>query len=276
MTAIPVTPVPATRRLPGHYGFAGVARMEWIKLRSVRSTGWLLGLAAAAVIGLAILVLAVDTSHWSHLSAASRSSFDPANNSLTGLALGQLLMATLGALVITSEFSSGLIRSTFAAAPNRPLVLAAKAAVLGAVTLAAGEVLAFAGFLAGQAAVASPAPHATLGQPGVLRAVLMGGGYLCLIALTGLGLGAIIRHTAGAIAAVVGVIFVLPLLTVPLPASLEPTVQKFLPEPIAANSLTAVKPIAHTLSPWAGLGLLILYTAVLLGAGAVALAKRDA
>ncbi len=276
MTAIPVTPVPATRRLPGHYGFAGVARMEWIKLRSVRSTGWLLGLTAAAVIGLAILVLAVDTSHWSHLSAASRSSFDPANNSLTGLALGQLLMATLGALVITSELSSGLIRSTFAAAPNRPLVLAAKAAVLGAVTLAAGEVLAFAGFLAGQAAVASPAPHATLGQPGVLRAVLMGGGYLCLIALTGLGLGAIIRHTAGAIAAVVGVIFVLPLLTVPLPASLEPTVQKFLPEPIAANSLTAVKPIAHTLSPWAGLGLLILYTAVLLGAGAVALAKRDA
>ena len=145
MTAVPVTPVPATRRLQGHYGFASVARMEWVKLRSVRSTGWLLGLTAAAVIGLAILVLAVDTSHWSHMSAASRSSFDPANNSLTGLALGQPLMATLGALVITSEFSSGMIRSTFAAAPNRPLVLAAKAAVLGAVTLAAGEVLAFAG-----------------------------------------------------------------------------------------------------------------------------------
>ena len=276
MTAVPVTPIPATRRQRGHYGFASVARMEWAKLRSVRSTGWLLGLTAAAVIGLAILVLAVDTSHWSHLSAASRSSFDPANNSLTGLALGQLLMATLGALVITSEFSSGMIRSTFAAVPNRPLVLAAKAAVLGAVTLAAGEILAFAGFLAGQAAVAAPAPHATLSQPGVLRAVLMGGAYLCLTALIGLGLGAIIRHTAGAIAAVVGVIFVLPLLTVPLPASLEPTVQKFLPEPIAANSLTAVKPVAHTLPPWAGLGLLCLYAAVLLAAGTVVLAKRDA
>jgi ABC-2 type transport system permease protein len=210
------------------------------------------------------------------MPAAARASFDPANNSLTGLALGQLLMATLGALVITSEFSSGMIRSTFAAVPNRPLVLAAKAAVLGAVTLAAGEILAFAGFLAGQAAVASPAPHATLSQPGVLRAVLMGGGYLCLTALIGLGLGAIIRHTAGAIAAAVGVIFVLPLLTVPLPASLEPTVQKFLPEPIAANSLTAVKPVAHTLPPWAGLGLLCLYTVVLLAAGTAVLAKRDA
>jgi hypothetical protein len=110
----------------------------------------------------------------------------------------------------------------------------------------------------------------------VLRAVLMGGGYLCLTALIGLGLGAIIRHTAGAIAAAVGVIFVLPLLTVPLPASLEPTVQKFLPEPIAANSLTAVKPVAHTLPPWAGLGLLCLYTVVLLAAGTAVLAKRDA
>ena len=124
--------------------------------------------------------------------------------------------------------------------------------------------------------MAAPAPHATLSQPGVLRAVLMGGGYLCLIALIGLGLGAIIRHPAVAIAVVVGVIFVPPLLTVPLPALLEPAVQRFLPEPIAANSLTAVKPVANTLPPWAGLGLLCLYTAVLLGAGAVLLAKRDA
>ena len=72
MTTVPVTPVPVTRRQQGHYGFAGVARMEWAKLRSVRSTGWLLGLTTAAVIGLAILVMAIDTSHWSHLPAAAR------------------------------------------------------------------------------------------------------------------------------------------------------------------------------------------------------------
>ena len=117
-------------------------------------------------------------------------------------------------LAITTEFSSGMIRATFAAVPRRPLVLAAKAAVLGAVTLAAGEITAFAAFLAGQAALQAPAPHATLGQPGVLRAVLLAGAYPALIALIGLGLGALVRHTAGAICALVGVLFVLPLLFV--------------------------------------------------------------
>ena len=185
-------------------------------------------------------------------------------------------MGVLGVLVITGEYSSGIIRATFAAAPRRPLVLAAKAAVLGAVTLVAGELLAVAGFLAGQAAVAHGVPHATLSQPGVLRAVLMAGAYLSLTALIGLGLGAIIRHTAGGIAAVVGVLFVLPLLFVPLPESLRHATMKFLPESIAANSLVAVKPVAYNLSPWAGLGMLCLCTAVLLGAGAIVLAKRDA
>ena len=275
MTAVPARIYPA-RGQRGHYGLPNLARMEWIKLRSVRSTGWMLGIVGAGMIGLAVLALATYTAHWAHLSAADRASFDPTENGFAGLAIGQLLMATLGALAITSEFSSGMIRATFAAVPNRPLVLAVKAAVLAAVTLTAGEVLAVAGFLAGQASVASPAPHATLSEPGVLRAVLMAGAYLCLAALIGLGLGAIIRHTAGAIAAAVGVIFVLPLLLLPLPGSMRPTAGKFLPEMIAENSLTAVKPVAHALSPWAGLGMLCLYAAALLGAGAFLLAKRDA
>ncbi len=146
------------------------------------------------------------------MSAAGRASFDPTNDAFLGLVLGQLLLGVLGVLAITTEFSSGMIRATFAAAPRRPLVLAAKAAVLGAVTLAAGEISAFAAFFAGQAMLKAPAPHATLGQPGVLRAVLMAGAYPALIALISLGIGAIIRHTAGAICALVGVVFVLPLL----------------------------------------------------------------
>ena len=276
MTAVPVTPVRVARGPQGHYGFRSVARMEWVKLRSVRSTWWVLGIVAAGMISLAILSLATYSSHYPHMSAADRASFDPTENSFVGLAIGQLVMATFGSLAITSEFSSGMIRATLAAVPNRPLLLAAKAAVVGAIALAAGEILAFAGFLAGQAAVASPAPHATLGQPGVLRAVLMAGAYLCVAALIGLGLGAIIRHTAGAIGAAVGLIFVLPLVLLPLPASAQHATMKFLPELIAENSLTAVKPVSWALSPWAGLGMLCLYTAALLGAGAILLAKRDA
>ena len=145
-------------------------------------------------------------------------------------------------LAITTEFSSGMIRATLAAVPRRPLLLAAKAAVLGAVTLVAGEILAFAAFAVGEAVLRSPAPHATLGQPGVLRAVLMAGAYPALIALIGLGLGAVIRHTAGAICAVVGILFVLPLILLPLGYSIQNSVGQFMPMLIAENSLTAVKP----------------------------------
>jgi hypothetical protein len=265
-----------TRSPRGRYGFTQVARMEWIKLRSLRSTGWGFGILAAAMIGLAIVVLAVESAHWGQASAADKATFDPTNEGFTGLVIGQLVIAVLGVLTITSEFSSGLVRATFAAVPNRPLVLAAKAAVFGGLALAAGEVLAFISFFAGEAMLRGGAPHVTLATPGVLRAVLMAGAYVCLSGLFGLGLGAIIRHTAGGIAATVGVIFVLPLLLLPLPESMRDSVVKFLPEQIAADSLTAVRPEAHSLSPGVGLGLLCLYAVVLLGAGAFLLAKRDA
>ena len=258
----------------GRYGFRTVARMEWLKLGSVRSTWWTLLVLAAGRIGLAILVMAQR--HWATMSAADRASFDPTNNSYWGLAIGQLAIGVLGVLTVTSEFSSGMIRATFAAAPRRPLVLAAKAAVVAAVALVAGEILAFAAFAIGQAVLKSPAPHAALGQPGVLRAVLMAGAYPALIGLIGLGLGALIRHTAGAISAVVGVLFVLPLILVPLGTSIQNTVGRFMPMPIAENSLTAVKPVPHSLSPGLGFALLGLYAAAALAAGGWALARRDA
>jgi ABC-type transport system involved in multi-copper enzyme maturation permease subunit len=257
----------------GGYRFTDVARMEWVKLRTLRSTGWITLILAAGMLGLAVLVLSQE--HYAYLSAADRASFDPTEQGFVGLALGQLLMAVLGALTITSEFSSGMIRATLAAAPRRPMVLAAKAAVLGVAGLAVGEVLAFGAFLAGQAALASPAPRATLAQPGVLRAVLMAGAYLCLLGLIGLGIGAIIRHTAGAIAAAVGVVFVLPVIFLVFPAGPQHGVEKFLPEIIAENSLTAVKHVSPSLPPWTGLGVLALYAAVTLAAGGWLLARRD-
>src|ERR1017187_712065 len=104
--------------------------MEWLKLRSVRSTAWVMLVFAAGLIGLAILVLAHQ--HWATMSAADRASFDPVNQGFAGLTIGQLAFGVLGVLMITSEFSSGLIRATFAAVPRRPLLLAAKAGLLGA------------------------------------------------------------------------------------------------------------------------------------------------
>ncbi len=275
MTAAAAVPETRTRGLRGHYGFADLARMERIKLRSVRSTGWGLAILAVSMVGLAFLVNGLSTNHWATMSAADRASFDPTNQGFIGLVIGQLVMAVLGVLFISSEYSSGLIRSTFAAAPRRPMVLAAKTAVFGGVALAAGEVLAFTSFFAGEAGLRGGAPHVSLGTPGVLRAVLMAGAYVCLSGLFGLGLGAIIRRTAGGIAAAAGVIFVVPFLVLPLPESIRDNVVRFLPEQIAASSVTAVKPESHALTPWLGFGMLCLYAVILLGAGALMVAKRD-
>jgi ABC-2 type transport system permease protein len=270
-----MTAVTLTREQPAdRYGFRALATSEWLKLRSTRSTWWTLLVFAAGMIGIAILVLSHQ--HWASMNAADRASFDPTNDSYAGLALGQLAVGVLGVLAITSEFSSGLIRATFAAAPRRPLVLAAKTAVVGAVALVAGEILAFAAFAAGEAVLRAPAPHAALAQPGVLRAVLMAGAYPALVGLIGLGLGAVIRHTAGAISALVGVLFVLPLILVPLGTSIQNSVGQFMPMIIAENSLTAVKPVPHSLSPGIGLTMLCLYAAAALAIGGWALARRDA
>ena len=263
----------AAGRARGGYGFRTAARMEWRKLRTVRSTWYIAAVFAASMIGLAMVALSHEG--YAQMSAADRAAFDPTHDCFIGLVLGQLLLGTLGVLAITSEFSSGMIRATFAAVPRRSLVLAAKAAVLGTVALAVGEISAFAAFFAGQAVLTAPAPHAALGQPGVLRAVVIAGAYPALIAVIGLGIGAIVRHTAGAIGALVGVLFVLPLLLATLSPSIQNASQNFLPHPMA-NSMTAVKPLAHTLSPGLIFGLLCVYAIAVLAAGSCALTGRDA
>ena len=246
----------------GHYRFRHAARMEWIKLRTLRSVKWALLVALAGMIGIGI--------------AAGHNTINPrgdvTNNILAGGALGSLVFAVLGVLVMTSEYSSGTIRATLAAIPRRPLVLAAKTAVFGVVALVTGEVATFAGFLAGAAFVRAGIPHPALSQPTVLRAVAMTGAYLALVGLMGLGLGAIIRNSAAAVATLTGGLFVLPLVVAGTHKA-----GPFLPELIAANSLSAVKPIqAFTLSPWIELGIVAAYAAALLGAGCWSLVRRDA
>jgi ABC-2 type transport system permease protein len=256
---------PTISHVPGgRYRFRHAARMEWIKLRSLRSTWWALALTVAGAIGIALAVGANTR------NAAG----DLTNNALAGTSLGLLLTGVLGVLVMTGEWSSGMIRATLAAIPSRPLVLAAKAAVFGAVSLAVGEATAFVAFFAGAATLPGRIPAPALGQPGVLRAVVLGGAGFCLIGLIGLGLGAIIRHTAAAVAVLVGGVYVLGQIV----GAVANSVMGYVPISIVANSLSVVKPVTgtHFLSPWAGLGVLCLYTSVALGAGGWLLARRDA
>jgi hypothetical protein len=248
-----------------HYGFGNVARMEWIKLRSLRSTWVTLALTLAAAVA-----ISVDVGLSTHNAGE-----DLTSNALAGVSAGLLMIGVLGVMVTTSEYTSGMIKTTLAAVPNRPLMLAAKAAIFGATALVLGEVASFISFFTGTLTLRHGIAAPTLGQPGVLRAVLLTGASYVLIALIGLGLGAIVRHTAAAVAIMVGGVYV----AAQLAGSIAHSLIAYIPISIVAGSLSTTKPAGsgvHMFSPWAGLGLLCLYAAVLLGAGGWLLARRDA
>ena len=163
-------------------------------------------------IGISALTASLTRSHWSTMSPINQQTFDPAQTSLVGLFIGQFAIGVLGALVLSAEYGTGTIRATFSAAPRRPMVLVAKAAVFGVVALVVAEVVAFVSFFLGQALLSAPATHATLSTPGALRQVVGSGLYIALLGLFALGLAAIIRHTAGAICAYLGILLMLPII----------------------------------------------------------------
>jgi ABC-2 type transport system permease protein len=248
---------------------------EWTKLKSLRSTWWTLSAMVVASIGLAALICIGTSSHFAHQPASYRGDWDPTNESLSGTIFGQLAIAVFGVLAITGEFASGTIRSSIAAVPRRRTLLAAKAAVYGGVALLAGEAISFASFFIGQQLIAGRAPHATLGEPGVARAVLFAGVYLALIALLALGICGLLRHTAGAISAVVALLLVIPAVIAALPSSIQNSVGMYLPIQIGGASMGAVVPVQHALSPWAGFAVLSLYAAVALALASWSLVRRD-
>ncbi len=247
----------------GRYRFRQLARMEWIKLRSLRSTWLTLAIAVAASAGIALATGSSTTSGGMFVG-----------NTLVGMLIGVLLIGVVGVLAMTSEYTTGTIRATFAAAPRRLRVLAAKAAVVGAVALITGEAAAFLSFFAGCMSLRHGITAPALSQPGVLRAIVLTGASLSLIGLLGLGLGAIIRRTAAAITVVVGIVCA----GGPLNLAIRP----YLPIYIVSHSLSATTPLCRPgaascwLSAWSGLGMLAIYAAIAMVLGALILAWRDA
>jgi ABC-2 type transport system permease protein len=256
----------------GRYQFSGVLWSEWIKLRTVRSTRW--SLLALVVVTVAIGIgISVPEAHGVAHSAARRAGFDPTNWSLSVLGFSQFLIGVVGVLVMSGEYSGGSIGTSLAAVPNRVRLLAAKAVVAGAAALLLGEVITFSMFFSGQAILASAgAPHATLGQPGVLRAVALSGLFLALLALFGLGLGTICRRAAGAIAAYAGATFVSVFVLLGVGAG------RYAPEIMLLNSVSAVRPQPESgLAPgWDSIAVMGVYAAVALVAGGILLVRRDA
>jgi ABC-2 type transport system permease protein len=250
---------------------------EWTKLRSVRSTFWTLLAATVLTVGLGAIICAVFAAQWANLDRQTKLDFDAASFSLTGGILAQLAIAVLGVLVITSEFGSGMIRTSFIAVPQRLGVLAAKAAVFAAATFVVTLAACVTAFAIGQAILSTKHIGVGIGSPHALRSIVGTALYLTVLGLLALGIGSLLRKTAGAITAVVGILFVLPALSALLPSSLDP-VQRFLPSNAAQSMLTGgVQPHDGTvvLSPWIGLGVFALYAVAALAGAAYLLVRRD-
>ena len=253
------------------YRLRHAARMERIKLGSVRSTWWL---AIAAVVSMAATGAGVGIGYRSHTPVATVDQI--LDNSLSGAILAQLLLAALGVLIVTGEYGTGMIRSTFAAVPRRRLVLAAKVAVGGGVALTVGLVASFAGYLSGQLAIRGTAiPAASLGDPAVLRAVGLTGVYLGATALIGVGLGTIVRHSGAAIGTLFALLFV-PTIAVGLFGESGIAVGRFVPVLMLLNSIAVTSPVPGLFAGWISVLLVGGYAAVVILGGGVLLRYRDA
>jgi ABC-type transport system involved in multi-copper enzyme maturation permease subunit len=250
-------------------------RSEFTKFRSVRSTYATLIAAFVAAAALGPVQCALFASKWPNVEAEEKVNFSAAHLSLNGIQLAQLAIGVLGVLLISSEYTTGLIRSTLAAVPQRRTVLAAKALVFTVVVIIVSEIACFIAFFAGQAFLSGKHLDAQLSDPGVLRAVIGGGLYLAVLGLLAVALGTIIRHSAGAIAALFGMLFVLPGIAAALPRATQDAINQYLPSN-AGQQIFALRIEPHTLQPWAGLGVFCIYAAIALTAATILLVRRDA
>ncbi len=226
-------------------------------------------------VGLGALFSWGTASHWNQMSPAGRATFDPTATSLAGVILSQLVIVVLGALTITSEHSTGMIRTSLTAMPRRGVVYAAKAIVFAAVALVVGLIASFAAFFVGQALMSSKHINATLAQPHVLRAVIGAALFLAVCGLLAFGIGAALRHTAGAITASIGLLFVLFILSAFLPESWRVHVDKWLPFN-AGSQIWTVVPSAHMFSAWTGFAVFCAYAAIAVIIGLILFQRRDA
>jgi ABC-type transport system involved in multi-copper enzyme maturation permease subunit len=259
----------------GRAGFGGVVRSEVTKLKSVRSTWWTLLVLLILSIGFSALICAVIKANWHTMSASDKATFDATSTSLGGIGfLGPLVIAVLGALVITSEYSTGMIRTSLIVMPRRSVVFGAKAVVFGLATLVLAVVISFVSFFLGQALLGDHS--ASLSHPGTMRAIIGTAIYVTMCGLLAYGIGVILRHTAGTITLVVGLLFVLPIIIGLFPSSWHNAIVRWLPTSAGNAISTTVGTTDHMFSAWGEMAVMGVYVVVILIAGATLFRTRDA
>jgi ABC-2 type transport system permease protein len=250
-----------------------ILRSEWTKFRSIRSTVWTLLIAVILMVGVSALFSAVVANDYHTFNAADRASFSAITTSLAGFSLAQLAIGVLGVLLISGEYSTGMIRASLTAVPRRLPVLWGKLAVFAGVVFTLSLLAAVISFFLGQNLLGHHL-NVTITAPGALRSVVGAALYVTVAGLIGLALGALLRNTAAAISAFVGAFFVVPQLTVLLPSSISNNLNPYLPSNAGA-ALFGSGP-AHALSPWIGFIVFCGYAIALIAAAAYRLQRGDA
>jgi ABC-2 type transport system permease protein len=248
-----------------------ILRGEWTKLRTLPSTWRTAAFAVVSTIGAGAIFVSSEAGQWADMTSAQRATFDATSCSLFGIMIAAVLLAALGARSVTAEYASGMIRSTFTAMPARRLVLAGKAAVIAAFAFPVALVSNLIAFEIGQRIFAAKHLQVSLGHPGVLGAIVFGAMAVSLLAAVGVGLGGVIRHTAGATAAIAVVIVGGVTLGQLLPAGLR----GYLPG-TALQAAVTVHRSAGILTQGTAIVVLVVYAAIALAAAAVRTAHRDA
>jgi ABC-2 type transport system permease protein len=270
--------VPTPAALPARPGltFPRVVRSEWTKLRSLRSTRYSLLAAVVLMILLAFAIALAQMGRWDRMSIIEQLRYDSIDNGVGGYHLAQLAIAVLGVMVITGEYTTGMIRSSLMAVPRRLPMLWAKTLVFATVTFVLMAFASFVAFFVVQAVATRHHVQHSLGDPHALRAVIGSALFLTVLGVLTVGLGALIRNTAGAIAAFVFLLFVLPGIAAILPQSMTDAIWPYLPLNAGTTVATSTFDDSRHLATWTGFALFCGYAALALGAGAISLRRRDA
>lgn len=273
----PTRPGPPTTRPPElKITQLRVMGSEWTKLRSLRSTRWTLLIAVVLTIGAGALLSAAVPGPYDGQSATEMALFDATNTSLYGVLFSQFAMGILGVLLVSAEYSTGMIRATLAVVPARLPVLWSKLAVFAGLTFVLTLISSLVAFLVGQAVLSSDNLGVSLSEPGAIGKILGATLYVTLAGLIGMALGSLLRNTAAGISTYVAVFLLVPLLAEVLPASIGDRLVQYLPSNAGAAMFGGADGVTNALSPLTGFLVLTAFTAVLVGGAAWQLKARDA
>ncbi len=251
-----------------------VIRSEWTKIRSVASTVWTLSLAVVVTIALGMLISLLSKNEFDNMDRDDQLSFDPTFISFAGMSLGQLAMIVFGVLVVSNEYSTGMIRTSLAAVPQRGSFLFSKIAVATGLALLVGLVTSFVTFFLGQAMLGEH--KAYIGDEGVLRAVIGGGLYMTLIAMFSMGVAAMLRSPMLSLGILMPFFFLVSSILGNVPATKK--IGRYLPDQAGSKIMQVVTPVDNDTpyGPWGGLGIMVLWVIAALAGGFVVLKRRDA